>query len=356
MSATRSKLILDEQSFQDLLAAAFTVQQYNERQRVARLVSSAESEGGGTIGEGGEGNTGSSGGEGDRGGAIGSGGGGNGNGGGPYGSGGLYGQAPGSNGDGVSKTAVEVCRTCGAELAAPGAACPVCPSDEFRPGERLQRTWATMWTMSQERNSAAGFPTMDPPALESSDLIDSSPALGMEEAEPGEAFGESASELSARNSESYEWLARSLREDVRQGEGAGARDGGEATEAADTGAEAARRQSVWVRLRYRRSDLYLALAIAVAVVALLWPSAMSPHSRLRPWERVLVAVGIAEAPSSTIQYHGDPNIKVWVDPHAALYYCGGDELYGKSPDGYFTTQHEAQLDNFEPAERSACVP
>ena len=64
------------------------------------------------------------------GGAIGSGGGGNGNGGGPYGSGGLYGQAPGSNGDGVSKTAVEVCRTCGAELAAPGAACPVCPSDE----------------------------------------------------------------------------------------------------------------------------------------------------------------------------------------------------------------------------------
>ena len=69
-----------------------------------------------------------------------------------------------------------------------------------------------------------------------------------------------------------------------------------------------------------------------------------------------MAVGIAEAPSSTIQYHGDPNIKVWVDPHAALYYCGGDELYGKSPDGYFTTQHEAQLDNFEPAERSACVP
>ena len=92
------------------------------------------------------------------------------------------------------------------------------------------------------------------------------------------------------------------------------------------------------------------------MVALLWPSAMSPHSRLRPWERMLVAMGIAEAPSSTIQYHGDPNIKVWVDPHAALYYCGGDELYGKSPDGYYTTQHEAQLDNFEPAERSACVP
>ncbi len=56
-----------------------------------------------------------------------------------------------------------------------------------------------------------------------------------------------------------------------------------------------------------------------------------------------------------MHHSGDPNMKVWVDTHTALYYCPGDELYGQSPDGHFTTQGEAQQDRFEPAERSACV-
>ena len=70
---------------------------------------------------------------------------------------------------------------------------------------------------------------------------------------------------------------------------------------------------------------------------------------------MLVAIGIAEAPEPVVHYRGDPTLKVWVDTHTALYYCPGDELYGKSPDGHFSTQREAQTDRFEPAERSACV-
>jgi hypothetical protein len=113
-----------------------------------------------------------------------------------------------------------------------------------------------------------------------------------------------------------------------------------------------------LKVRFRRADLYLGLSVLVALVALLWPATSAGRAELTPWERVLVAVGIAEAPASEaeVHYSGDPNIKVWVDTQAALYYCPGDELYGKSQGGHYTTQHEAQLDRFEPALRRACVP
>jgi hypothetical protein len=112
-----------------------------------------------------------------------------------------------------------------------------------------------------------------------------------------------------------------------------------------------------LKLRFKRADLYLGLAVLVAFVALLWPAASARSTELRPWERMLIAMGIAEPPTQAeVHYSGDPNIKVWVDNEAALYYCPGDDLYGKSKGGYYSTQHEAQLDRFEPALRRACVP
>jgi hypothetical protein len=69
----------------------------------------------------------------------------------------------------------------------------------------------------------------------------------------------------------------------------------------------------------------------------------------------LVAIGIAaEAPAPAIHLQGDPGIEVWVDPHSALYYCPGEEPYGKTADGRLSSQHDAQMDRFEPAGRSAC--
>jgi hypothetical protein len=40
--------------------------------------------------------------------------------------------------------------------------------------------------------------------------------------------------------------------------------------------------------------------------------------------------------------------------HTALYYCPGADLYGKTPGGKFTSQQDAQQDQFEPANRKAC--
>jgi hypothetical protein len=110
-----------------------------------------------------------------------------------------------------------------------------------------------------------------------------------------------------------------------------------------------------VTLRFHRADLYLGLAVFVALLALLWPAASAPRRpRLGLWQRALISIGIAEAPAPVIHLQGDPGVQVWVDPHTALYYCPGSDPYGKTTDGRFSTQRDAQLDRFEPAARSVC--
>ncbi len=78
-----------------------------------------------------------------------------------------------------------------------------------------------------------------------------------------------------------------------------------------------------------------------------------PQPQLTLFEKLLVSLGLAEPPPTPV-YLGTPGIKVWVDTHTALYYCPGSDLYGKTPGGKFTTQRDAQQDQFEPANRKAC--
>jgi len=68
---------------------------------------------------------------------------------------------------------------------------------------------------------------------------------------------------------------------------------------------------------------------------------------------MLIQFGLAEAPDPPPD-KGKPGVQVWVDQRTALYYCPGADLYGKTPKGKFTTQREAQLDQFEPAYRKVC--
>jgi len=78
-----------------------------------------------------------------------------------------------------------------------------------------------------------------------------------------------------------------------------------------------------------------------------------PQPSLTVFERMLVGLGLAEAPPTPVQT-GDPNAQVWEDLHTGLYYCSGSELYGKTPGGKLTSQRDAQFDHFEPATRKAC--
>jgi hypothetical protein len=110
-----------------------------------------------------------------------------------------------------------------------------------------------------------------------------------------------------------------------------------------------------VKLRVHRANLYLGAAVSVAALALLWPTVSAPStSTLGPMDRALVALGLAEVPAPVAHVKGDPKINVWVDPHTALYYCPGEEQYGKTVDGRVSSQRDAQMDRFEPAAGSVC--
>ena len=78
-----------------------------------------------------------------------------------------------------------------------------------------------------------------------------------------------------------------------------------------------------------------------------------PPPQLTLFEKLMVNLGLAEPPPAPVDL-GNPEAQVWVDVHTALYYCSGSELFGKTADGKFATQRDAQQDQFEPANRKAC--
>jgi ribosomal protein L40E len=358
MPSNRPNLTLDEQSFQSLLSAAFTIQEHNERLRQARQTQpepEAHLE-------------------------------------------------PETNRE---PEANRVCPHCGAPKPADASRCARCGLDELRPGERLQRNWASMWLMSQEQQgfwperspetheaTHKGIPPLEaerqPRAQLAHDFAASgilalpvtNNAIAREGIAPEEtetihhrALGKTAPSNWTLEAIEEEPLEDEATEDFRPEHSApddsdltlqpfqlSASDDScpadaetDATTDAHTTPLLQRLADVHVKLRFHRADLYLGAAVFVAALALLWPAASAPQrAALGPWERALVSLGIAEAPPPVIHLQGDPGVEVWVDPHTALYYCPGEEQYGKATDGRLTSQREAQMDRFEPAGRSAC--
>ncbi len=358
MPANRPNLTLDEQSFQGLLSAAFIIQEHNDRLKLA----------GQTAAE-------------------------------PQAS---------------LEPEASICPHCGAPKAAAakpaeGSRCESCGLDEFRPGERLQHNWASMWLMSQEQRLwperspeiregiGKGVPPLDAESRPRAQTALDSAASGIHalpvarnSAEEPTAHEEAATIkrwASDKAAAEDPWVTDATDDFPREGltpedltqeelrpddsdlaiqpfqfSATGDSYPIDATTDAsisidDNGPRSViQRFADWhVKLRFHRADLYLGVAVAVAVLALLWPAAGAPQPRaLGPWERALVTLGIAEAPAPVVHLHGDPGLAVWVDPHTALYYCPGEEQYGKTADGRFSPQREAQMDRFEPAGRSAC--
>ncbi len=354
MPSPRTKPHLDEQSFQGLLAAAFTIQQHNDRLAGAAL-----------------------------------------------------------NARGGSNPArpapAQPCHYCGSSLPFGQTTCQKCGTDNERPGDHLQHSWASMWEVSQHRgvgsrpdkNLASTQPHGPVKAGDNGHNPSThsilSPATNSAAAEthPARETTRSKDELVVHNPLLDIALQPDSEHDFLPGTPPGAPRGGTPRRGSEllvptaisgggstagggppgggrpdvdppghdelpaTGAVPGSihpsLSNLLGALRSRRADLYLGAAVLIAVVALVWPADSPQRPSLRPWERMLVAIGIAEAPEPVVHYRGDPTLKVWVDTHTALYYCPGDELYGKSPDGHFSTQREAQTDRFEPAERSACV-
>lgn len=122
----------------------------------------------------------------------------------------------------------------------------------------------------------------------------------------------------------------------------------------------------------RRGDIYLAISVVLVICVILWGTmsknsvgasgaqspatavhAKAPDANLSAWDRMLIRMGLAEAPAPP-EDKGNPATQVWIDERTALYYCPGTDLYGKTPKGKFASQRDAQLDQFEPAYRKPC--
>lgn len=299
MSLSRPKLTLDEQSFQDMLSAAYTIQEHNSKRKKALQP-------------------------------------------------------------------VPVCEKCGGPTKEGELLCASCNGKAPRPGEELQRKWASLWLMSQDQEL---FPerssTGDEVPRENETGPAGSSAIRILEApEIRASADEGQSVVLERADEEKPTIALAEVTPTATLQVADT-DVEEVLPEGDAEETAVPSSSVWdlrnlrLTLRFHRADLYLVLAIAVSTIAMLWVLLATPASvvqrkpQLRPWERALVSMGLAEAPEPPPQ-RGNPAIQVWVDPRSALYYCGGEEGFGKTPGGRLTTQGEAQMESFEPASRAAC--
>jgi hypothetical protein len=135
---------------------------------------------------------------------------------------------------------------------------------------------------------------------------------------------------------------------------------------------ASRNQNSFVRFwNARRGDVYLAVAVVLVAAVVRW-SIWSEHSfganasaakishrqpapdaDLSTFDKLLISLGVADPPDP-VEDKGNPDTQVWVDLHSALYYCPGADLYGKTRQGRYTNQRDAQLGQFEPAYRKPC--
>lgn len=100
---------------------------------------------------------------------------------------------------------------------------------------------------------------------------------------------------------------------------------------------------------------YLAiLVIAAGTLYVVWDNYGSTiEDRFPIVDTWLVRLGLKPPPPPPVAV-GNPEAKVWVDVHTALYYCPKTSLYGRTQGGKYAKQSDAQRDGYQPANRKGC--
>ena len=301
------------------------------------------------------------------------------------------------------------CAHCGAELAADETFCGSCGTSRASvPRDDLQSKWATLWNLKKASEEEDGNAPSDTEALASKDAdsvrsdwtteqfatpekatdFDQASATTMLRGDrvlehPSPASTDASLEqatLSATGDSLAQAMPQPEPEEVSTKP-----EGRVWFRSIAVSPPAVQLRSFWQKcapyIRTHRGDIALAGAFALFLITILWavfsdhpttsadsgkaaPAATAAPTKpkrkqapapppLTAFEEFLVSVGLAEPPPSP-SYSGNPNIPVWVDIHTALYYCPGSDLYGKTPQGKIASQHDAQLDQFEPASRKVC--
>jgi putative methionine-R-sulfoxide reductase with GAF domain len=259
-----------------------------------------------------------------------------------------------------AETVTSQCRGCGNELLEEESYCGICGAARASGVQDIQSKWASMWHMQQAQQRSPRFAAEHALELTPMDVSESkSPAEPVIDVEAEPISVPHGIRITVDENPSVE--------------------GGSSpwTSAASTRRwlESQRPGREWLlhQWNFNRANIYLGVAVVLFLMVLtglgsrsarnyFGQTASAAYSRsgkhpaprqLSLLERAMVATGIAEAPVAPT-YLGNPNAKVWVDLHTALYYCQGSDPYGNTPGGKFATQLEAQQDSFEPAFRKAC--
>jgi putative methionine-R-sulfoxide reductase with GAF domain len=300
---------------------------------------------------------------------------------------------------GADTAAKSPCWKCGNKLVAEDLFCGKCGAPRTGDAEpsSMQRKVASAWHLQQtnpetfaaeppngtspprEKNHVGlhgetGENWPGPFSVSDSEQGDSLDARSFSAAKNEDAMAASLSSESQLDEDQVEALSTALvkprQENLIWSSAAKARDFVESLSATGTPGALAR---FW---RSRRGDFYLAVAIILVLVVIRWGiwsnhpvvatgrgTAVSggvtrgkppaPDADLSAFDKLLIGLGLAEAPEAP-ERKGNPDTQVWVDLHTALYYCPGSDLYGKTPKGKLSSQRDAQLDQFEPANRKAC--
>ncbi|HEV7680973.1 MAG TPA: hypothetical protein VGO68_02540 [Pyrinomonadaceae bacterium] len=66
------------------------------------------------------------------------------------------------------------------------------------------------------------------------------------------------------------------------------------------------------------------------------------------------ALSVAHVFHPTPQRQGDPSVIVWVNTSSGVYHCPGTRWYGKTKDGRYLSQKQAQAAGYRPANDSVC--
>ncbi len=257
-----------------------------------------------------------------------------------------------------------ICRVCGRQFEADEEFCGGCglPRAAEFPSQDLQGKWASLWYMQKAQDSPPPELPSPPPSLRK---IEIGP-VGRG-AEYGSSSHIAAERLWATSVESLP---------VHQGscgtaDASPAASGKQSDDHINTMLSpqpwyAVLADGLLVRIKalptlvLTTQSRHAGLAVTCAALVLslivwgLWPARSPAQSQLSWFQSLLVEVGMAEVPARVPSYSGNPEVRVWVDVHTALYYCTGSDLYGKTPGGRFSSQKTAQEDQFEPASRVAC--
>jgi len=235
------------------------------------------------------------------------------------------------------------CRVCGKKFGADEVFCGNCslPRVAAVPDDRLQSKWASMWYMQQAHDSRRSAEENPRTALR---------WLLHEQPKPVEPAPPAVAEEDTRSV----W--------TRPGEPTAGEPRAFSTQSIAVDLDAlVEKKNVLERVSrpigtLRRHPVAAGLgALTMFLIMSIWAFSPAPgNHQITRLESILVELGLAEAPAPTPSPLGRPEARVWVDVHTALYYCEGSELYGKTPEGRFTTQREAQQDQFQPASQLFC--